>query len=147
MSTIENPSVFFDRLRNYILGIYFLSGIGLIAELILLEHYEGFWQKLPVVLISVSFIMIIWHVLKNNTFSKKSTQTIMVLMILSGSWGLWMHYSGNTEFELDLHPSVKGFDLFWDAVKGATPVLAPGAMVGLGLTGLVFTIMESANDG
>ena len=147
MSTIENPSVFFDRLRNYILGIYFLSGIGLIAELILLEHYEGFWQKLPVVLISVSFIMIIWHVLKNNTFSKKSTQTIMVLMILSGSWGLWMHYSGNTEFELELHPSVKGFELFWDAVKGATPVLAPGAMVGLGLTGLVFTIMESANDG
>ena len=143
MSTIKGSSITVHKLRNYILGIYFISGIGLLAELILLEHYEGFWQMLPLVLISISFIMISWLYFKNTSFSKKGSQLVMILMIVGGCWGLWMHYTGNTEFELELHPSVGGFELFWNSIKGATPVLAPGALVGLGLTGLVYTLIRA----
>ena len=146
MSVINDSSITLSRLRNYILGIYFISGIGLLAELLLLEHFEGFWQILPLVLIAISFLAMIWHFLSKNSLSRKITQGTMLLMILAGSWGLWMHYSGNTEFELELHPSVKGFELFWNSIKGATPVLAPGAIVGLGLTGWVYTIMTAAKD-
>jgi len=146
MSTMSSSSITFGRFRNYILGIYFISGGGLIAELLLLEHFEGFWQKLPVALIAISFVIIFWHFLSKNKASRKVTQSLMLLMIAAGSWGVWMHYHGNTEFELELHPSAKGFELFWSSIKGATPVLAPGAIVGLGLTGLVYTIMSAVND-
>jgi hypothetical protein len=146
MGTVEMTPDAYKKLRKYIFGIYMISGFGLVAELLLLEHFDGFWQLLPLVLITISLIIIFWQFLSKNAASRKASQSLMLLMILAGCWGLWMHYSGNTEFELELHPSSKGFTLFWDSITGATPVLAPGAIVGLGLTGLVFTIMTSSAD-
>jgi hypothetical protein len=34
---------------------------------------------------------------------------------------------------------MKGLELFWEAMKGATPSLAPGVMAQLGLLGLACT--------
>jgi len=146
MSAMKDTPSSFRRIGNYIFGIYFLTATGLLAELFLLEHFEGFWQILPGALISVGLIVMIWFYFSKNEVSKKTARGVMVLMVLSGGIGLWMHYNGNTEFELELHPTVKGFELFWNSMKGATPVLAPGAIVGLGLTGWVYTIMTAAED-
>ena len=33
---------------------------------------------------------------------------------------------------------MRGLELVWEALKGATPALAPGAMAQLGLVGLAF---------
>ena len=63
----------------------------------------------------------------------------MLLFIGTGILGVWQHYSGNVEFEKEIYPSLGGIDLFWESMTGATPVLAPGTMVGLGLLGLVCT--------
>ncbi len=43
-------------------------------------------------------------------------------------------------FELEMSPEVLGWALFREAIFGATPALAPGVMVQLGLLGLAFTI-------
>ena len=71
----------------------------------------------------------------------------MILLVLAGTWGIRMHYHGNAEFELEMYPSLESFDLFWKAIKGATPVLAPGAVIGLGLLGWVYSLLpgNSAN--
>jgi hypothetical protein len=63
----------------------------------------------------------------------------MVLCLFAGLVGLGLHYQGNVEFELEMYPSMGGVDLVWEALTGATPALAPGTMVGLGLLGLAYT--------
>jgi len=47
-----------------------------------------------------------------------------------------LHYKGNVEFEEELHPTEQGMLFFRKTIAGATPVLAPGSMVLLGLVGL-----------
>ena len=68
----------------------------------------------------------------------------MILFVLSGGVGLWLHYHGNAEFELEMYPSLKGAELFWESVTGATPTLAPGTMLELGLLGLAYTFRHPA---
>jgi hypothetical protein len=63
----------------------------------------------------------------------------MALCVASGLLGIWFHYQGNVEFELEMYPTIGGVKLFWEAMKGATPALAPGTMIQLGLLGLLFT--------
>jgi hypothetical protein len=43
------------------------------------------------------------------------------------------------EFELETYPSISGLALFKEAMMGATPALAPGTMIELGLIGLAYT--------
>ena len=63
----------------------------------------------------------------------------MAAFVIAGVAGVILHYRGNAEFELEMHPAVRGFDLFRDAMMGATPALAPGTMAQLGLLGLAST--------
>jgi hypothetical protein len=60
------------------------------------------------------------------------------LFLASGCTGLWQHYQSNVEFELEMDPALSGFDLFTAAARGATPFLAPGAIILLGLLGLLY---------
>jgi hypothetical protein len=67
-------------------------------------------------------------------------QATMLLFVISGFAGLFLHYQGNVEFELEMYPSLKGLELFRKAIKGTTPpTLAPGTMIQLGLLGLAYT--------
>ena len=50
-----------------------------------------------------------------------------------------VHYRGNAEFELEMDASLGGWQLFLESVHGATPALAPAAMMHLGLLGLLYT--------
>ena len=42
-----------------------------------------------------------------------------------------------------MYPSLRGFELFSQSVTGATPTLAPGVMLQLGLLGLAYTYRHS----
>jgi hypothetical protein len=68
----------------------------------------------------------------------------MVLFVVSGALGLLLHFKGNVTFELEMEPSVSGWPLIWAALRGATPALAPGTMVQLGLIGLAYTYHHPA---
>lgn len=63
----------------------------------------------------------------------------MVAFVAAGLLGLYYHYTGNSEFELEMRPSMEGFELVWESLKGATPALAPGTLVQFGLLGLLHT--------
>jgi hypothetical protein len=62
----------------------------------------------------------------------------MWLCILSGALGVYFHVRGNLEFELEMTPAAAGWLLWREVMTGATPALAPGAMVQLGLVGLAW---------
>ena len=129
-------------MRTYLLAIFLFSIAGSVAELFLLEHVEGFWQMSPVILMLMSAIASVWHQLADSHTSKWVFRVLMGLFIVAGMVGVGLHYQGNVEFELEMYPSMKGWELFWETLKGATPVLAPGTMMALGLLGLLYTKNE-----
>ena len=132
------------RLRTLLLGLVFVGAGGLEVELLLLEHFESVWQFTPLVLLGVVLVAaaLVWR--RPGRSTVRFFQVVMALCIAAGLVGLLLHYRGNVEFELERDPMRHGFDLFWKAIRGATPTLAPGAMAQLGLLGLVYCYRHPA---
>ena len=124
-------------LRRLLLVLILLGSTGLAAELVLLEHMENGWQWLPLVVLAAAFLSALLLLARPSRGSVRLFQGVMVLAVLIGALGFYLHYQGNSEFELEMDASLRGFPLIWSALRGATPALAPGALVQLGLLGLV----------
>lgn len=125
--------------RRILLGLLLVGILGTLTELYLLEHTEDSWQLLPLVLLGLSLGAILLWVVSPSRSTMRVFQTVMLLFLSSGVLGLYLHYRGNVEFELEIYPSLRGFALFWEALKGATPALAPATMAHLGLVGLAYS--------
>lgn len=127
-----------DRLRQLLLFVLLLGILGTGTELILLEHMEDWWQWVPLVALSGALVLVLWALVKPGRGVLKVLRLLMALFLVIGATGLTLHFRGNVEFELELHATMRGFELVWEALKGATPALAPGTMIQLGLVGLVY---------
>ncbi len=126
-------------IRRLLIAVFVFGAVGTGAELILLEHTDDIWQWTPIILLGVSVPLAgsLWFI--TAKWLIRSFQGIMVLFVVNATLGLYQHYQGNVEFELEMYPSISGFELVWEALKGATPSLAPGTMVLLGMLGLIYT--------
>ena len=135
-----------SALRRLILALIFIGAAGMLVDLILLEHYETVWQWSPLVLLVpvLAIVVAVWF--RPSRGLVRGFQGAMIACIGAGLVGLFLHYRGNVEFELERDPSLGGFALFWETIRGATPALAPGAMVQLGLLGLAFAFRHPALD-
>jgi hypothetical protein len=128
------------RVVRGILRVTFVLGLaGLGVELLLLEHYESWWQMIPLVLIGCALLVMAWHGVDRREIPIRVLQVLMVMFIAAGAIGLTQHYQGNAEFELEMYPSRSGFELFRESMMGATPALAPGTMIQLALIGLAYS--------
>lgn len=126
-------------MRRFLLLILVLGMVGTAAELVLLQHYEDWWQTVPLALIGLALIVLVWHGLSRGPASVRALQALMTLFVFSGAIGMGLHHTANAEFERESDPSLAGFRLFTEALSGATPALAPGTMVQFGLLGLLYT--------
>ena len=126
-----------DLLRYILVALLLFGSIGTLAELFLLEHLED-WQRVPIVLLSSGILATLLSMVRPGLATMRLLQAVMVLFVASGLWGLYFHYTGNVEFEREMVPSLRGFALFWEAIRGATPALAPGMMILLGLLGVAY---------
>lgn len=125
-------------IRRVLLLLVLLGMVGLILELALLEHIESVAQWIPFAVLGlglVAWALVAW---RPAFATLRFFQATMVLFIATGLLGLFLHFRGNTQFELEEDPSLHGVLLVWRALRGATPALAPGALIQLGLLGLVF---------
>ena len=125
------------RLDRVLIALFLFGSVGTACELLLLEHVEGPWQKAPLVLIGVASVLLGVLAVRPSATGVRAFQLTMIAFMVSGVAGIALHYQGNLEFERELAPDASGFPLFWEALKGATPALAPGTMTllgGLGLT-------------
>jgi hypothetical protein len=122
-----------------LLIILVLGLVGIAAELMLLQHYEDWTQLVPLALIGLALVSILWHALAPSAANVRVLQALMALFVFAGPIGMGLHYGANSEFEHEMDPSLTGYRLFMESLSGATPLLAPGSMVQLGLIGLVYT--------
>lgn len=126
-------------LRALLLALFLAASLGTAAELLLLEHTESWEQLVPLAVLAAGLAAGVWVALRPTRPAVRLFQGVMAGFLLSGLVGLYLHYRGNVEFELEMYPSLDGFELFWKALRGATPALAPATMAWLGLLGLAFT--------
>jgi hypothetical protein len=109
--------------------------VGTGGELLLLGHVESLTQWIPVAALGVAVPVLIWHSAAPGRLSVRTLQVLMAVFIVCGVVGVGLHYDGNVEFEQELHPNEARLTSLRHTVAGATPLLAPGSMVLLGLVG------------
>jgi hypothetical protein len=126
-------------LRGFLLALFLFGAVGVGIELVLLEHFEELWQRLPLALIVVALLILAWRLITRGPKSLQAFQFAMIAMVLSGLIGIWQHYDGNLEFEREMYPDLAGLELVLKALHGAFPALAPGTMIQLGLLGMAYT--------
>ena len=127
-------------IRGLLLLLFLFGLFGTGLELFLVEHTEKFWQPTPLLLMAISLAVLGWRAAGHGPASLRVFQGIMILFVLSGFFGLWLHFRANIEFELEMYPALKGMSLFWKAIQGVSPPsLAPGMMIELGLLGMGYT--------
>ena len=125
-------------LRGLLLVVVVAGAAGLILELLLLEHTESVWQWIPLVLLLVTLVASAAVAFRPGPRTFHFFRWTMVFCIAAGVLGLYFHYTGNVEWELESDPSIRGLDLVWNALRGATPALAPAALAQLGVIGLLY---------
>lgn len=126
-------------LRQLVLALILFGMLGMEVELLLLEHTESLSQWIPLVLLAAGLVSGVVVACRPASVSVRLFQVIMTLFVIGGITGLYLHYAGNVEFELERDPALRGMKLVWKALGGATPALAPGALAQLGLLGLACT--------
>jgi len=132
------------RLRQFALALFCLGAAGTEVELLLLGHTDSPPQFIPLVALGLGIIAAVAVAVRPGPRVLRGFQVLMAGFVLTGPVGLYLHYHGNVEFELEMYPSLGGLDLVWKALTGATPALAPGAMILLGLMGLASTYRHPA---
>lgn len=136
-----------SMLRKGMLIVLLIGTVGNTVELVLLEHYEDWRQWVPIMLLSVMTLIALPVLLRPSAGWIRLWRGLMGLSVVAGLAGLWFHYAGNVEFEIERTPELGGLALFMAAMGGATPALAPGTMVQFGLLGLLAVWRQQSGDG
>jgi hypothetical protein len=144
-STRESETL--ASIRKLLLGALAVGVMGTIGELILLRHIDKPAQWIPLAALVAAVPILIWHASSPSAASVRTLQVLMLAFTVLGVVGVGLHYDGNVDFERELNPSERGWTFVRKTVAGATPVLAPGSMVLLGLVGLAHAYRHPSADG
>lgn len=123
---------------SLLLALTLLGTVGLQVELAFLDHAESATQWIPHIVLGIGLLTILAFYIQPTPVSLKVFKLVMWIFILTGVLGVYFHFAGNVEFARERRPGLSGVELIWRSLRGATPALAPGALVQLGLLGLIF---------
>ena len=146
MTPLREPATL-TFIRTFLLVSLGLGILGTAGELILLGHVDSPAQWIPVVALAVAVPVLLWHAAAPSPRTVRTVQLLMAAFVLFGIVGVGLHYDGNAEFESELHPKDAGMTYLRHVVAGATPLLAPGSMVLLGLLGFAHTYRHPSTVG
>lgn len=132
-----SPERTLQRLRSLLLGLVLLGAVGLLVELALLEHWEVGTQRLPLVLLLLTVAGALASLLRPGPRVLTAFRAALALVVVSGLVGTVFHFRSNAQLEMELAPDRPTGQIIRAALGGGTPTLAPGAMVQLGLLGLL----------
>lgn len=133
--------------RRYLLYILLFGAVGLLAELYLLDHYVDWRQWIPVALLAAGATAGPWLAVRPSVAAVRTFRILLAAYVPAGLLGTYFHYRSNVEFERELHPNSSGIELVTESLGGAMPTLAPGAMISLGLLGILVCHQHPAAGG
>ena len=131
-------------IRRVILGVLILGMTGVLAELLLQGHYEDFAQWIPLVIVGAGLTAIGFQLAHPREWTVKMVALLMALLVLTGFAGVYLHYRGSSEFQLEMDPSIRGARLIWQVLRSKSPpTLAPGVLVSMGILGLGYAYIAN----
>ena len=139
-----SDSLAVESWRKFALAVLLLGMLGITAELLLLGHYEDPYQWAPLALLAVGAIVAGAGAVRPRTAAVRALRAVMAVYLSAAAAGLYLHIDSNVEFELEMRPSIEGLELVRESLTGAIPALAPGAMLQLGLLGLLVCFRHPA---
>ncbi|MCX2718026.1 hypothetical protein [Lentiprolixibacter aurantiacus] len=135
-----NKTSEFGLKRVIIVALLFMM-VGTALELYLLNHYEGTLQLIPIICIGASITTLAILHFHRTTYTIRIYKLVLGLTALSGVYGTFLHLQANFEFEVEMKPTAKTWDLFLESLSGALPSLAPGSMIVLALIGYSYLLL------
>lgn len=117
-----------ERLRLFLLCLAALMCVGTAIELWFAEHTKELIQLLPFVLCGVGLAAIVAALLCPRRGTIQALRLVMSLLAAGGLLGLYEHVRSNLEVVLEVKPGPVTAAALWEAMHGAAPLLAPGAL-------------------
>ena len=116
------------KYRLFLLLMAVAMLIGMVAELMLTEHTESFIQLIPYGLAGIG-VASVAAVLHRATRPRLLVlQVVAVLLAVGGVYGIYEHLAHNFAFELEIRPNATAGDVVGEALRGASPLFAPGVL-------------------
>ena len=117
-----------QRLRTFLLVVAGCICAGTIVELFLLDHTETLVQLTPFILCCVGALAVAAALGRPKRGTLIALRVVMGLLLLGGLFGIYEHIENNLAFELEIRPTATASDVWLEALKGDSPLLAPGAL-------------------
>ena len=136
-----------QRLRWFLLSLAGFVFLGTVVELWLEEHTESATQFIPFVLCGLGFLAVVAALINPNRVTLLALRGVMGLVALGGLFGVYEHLEHNLAFELEIRPTATVTAVLLDALKGASPMLAPGILALTALIAIAATYYHPALGG
>lgn len=117
-----------QRLRTFLLALAGWMCVGTIVELFLAEHTEDAVQFVPFVLCGVGLIAVLAALRRPRRATLMAVRGVMGVLMLGSLFGMYEHLANNFAFELEMRPGAVWSDVWFQALRGAAPLLAPGIL-------------------
>jgi hypothetical protein len=117
-----------QRLRFFLLAIAGCICAGTLVELLLAEHIETAVQLVPFALCGLGLLVVVAALVRPQRATLIVLRLVMALLIFGAVFGVYEHIEHNLAFELEIRPNATVSDVWLDALKGASPLLAPGVL-------------------
>lgn len=126
------------RLMTGLIALFVMGAV--LTELFLLQHNEEWRQVVPMVVIGIGALLLASQLVRPSAAGIMALRIMMVVMIATGLLGVYFHYAGNLEFQMEMDATQHGWELMKKVLEAKTPpALAPGALAQIGLLGLLYT--------
>jgi hypothetical protein len=119
-----------------LLGGAALGCVGLTTELALTEHWGGAVQLVPFVLGGLGGLAAVAALIAPSRRVVLAVRAVMLASVLGGAFGVWEHLEHNYAFEAEIRPNAGAAERLGEALFGASPLLAPGALAWIAILGL-----------
>lgn len=133
-----------ETVRSILLVTIVFALIGTGLELVFLGHFEDTAQLIPLGLIVPAVAVLGWYAVSRGRRSIRAFQALMSLFIAAGIAGVVLHAQSNIEFATEMYPNIERMELLRKTAAGAIPMLAPGAMIQIGLLGFAYAFRHPA---
>ncbi|NUM46723.1 MAG: hypothetical protein HUU38_18620 [Anaerolineales bacterium] len=134
-------------LQRYRLFLFLLTGaifIGVLVELYFTEHTESLPQWIPFVLSGLGLVALVGVLVRPQRAMILALRGVMGLVTLGSFFGIFEHIEHNLEFALEIRPNAVASDVFFEALGGPNPLLAPGILALGALLALAATYYHPA---
>jgi hypothetical protein len=118
--------------------------VGTVLELWLAKHTKEPLQLVPFVLCAVGLIAVLGALLRPRRVTLMILRGVMAVLIGGSVLGIYAHLEGNIAFALDIRPTATVRDVFFGALRGSAPLLAPGILAVAGIIALAATYYHPA---